>query len=207
MKLNALPSQNRVCCSRETRYPTGYRKKTHLLNVTSEMRKASVVKCWKPPNRWRKHWIHSVLRYWQPLGQVTGFVFSNPHFRGGALLPFAEFSMNTNNTIKKYAPQARNQFRDAVIQELTTLGLPPVKKAIYTLPTPEIVSETVRYGQFDYPNSTLTRRDRLVKRAQPGADVLVEHCAYTWFNRLCRHSLYGNPRLPRPRLPYAIAPG
>ena len=30
--------------------------------------------------------------------------------------------MNTNN-IKKYAPQARNDFRDAVIQKLTTLGI------------------------------------------------------------------------------------
>ncbi len=38
----------------------------------------------------------------------------------------------------------------------------------------------MRYGQFDYPKSTLTRRDRLVKRArEQGFDVLVEHCAYT----------------------------
>lgn len=44
--------------------------------------------------------------------------------------------MNTNN-IKKYAPQARNQFRDAVIQKLTTLGIATDKKAIYTLPTPK----------------------------------------------------------------------
>lgn len=44
----------------------------------------------------------------------------------------------------------------------------------------------MRYGQFDYPKSTLTRRDRLVKRArEQGFDVLVEHCAYTRFNRLC----------------------
>lgn len=93
--------------------------------------------------------------------------------------------MNTNN-IKKYAPQARNQFRDAVIQKLTTLGVSVDKKGTLRIADAEIVGETVRYGQFDYPKSTLTRRDRLVKRAQEqGFDVLVEHCAYTWFNRLC----------------------
>ncbi|MBY7358703.1 BREX-1 system adenine-specific DNA-methyltransferase PglX, partial [Escherichia coli] len=50
----------------------------------------------------------------------------------------------------------------------------------------ETIGETVRYGQFDYPLSTLPRRERLVKRArEQGFEVLVEHCAYTWFNRLC----------------------
>lgn len=93
--------------------------------------------------------------------------------------------MNTNN-IKKYAPQARNQFRDAVIQKLTTLGISADKKGHLQIADAEIVGETVRYGQFDYPKSTLTRRDRLVKRArEQGFEVLVEHCAYTWFNRLC----------------------
>ncbi|EMJ9288183.1 BREX-1 system adenine-specific DNA-methyltransferase PglX [Klebsiella michiganensis] len=93
--------------------------------------------------------------------------------------------MNTNN-IKKYAPQARNQFRDAVIQKLTTLGISVDKKGTLQIADAGIVGETVRYGQFDYPKSTLTRRDRLVKRArEQGFDVLVEHCAYTWFNRLC----------------------
>ncbi|ELI7640506.1 BREX-1 system adenine-specific DNA-methyltransferase PglX, partial [Salmonella enterica subsp. enterica serovar Ohio] len=93
--------------------------------------------------------------------------------------------MNTNN-IKKYAPQARNQFRDAVIQKLTTLGISADKKGNLQIADAELVGETVRYGQFDYPKSTLIRRDRLVKRAhEQGFDVLVEHCAYTWFNRLC----------------------
>ncbi|MEN5018179.1 BREX-1 system adenine-specific DNA-methyltransferase PglX [Erwinia sp. Eh17-17] len=93
--------------------------------------------------------------------------------------------MNTNN-IKKYAPQARNQFREAVIQKLTTLGISIDKKGALQIVDADILGETVRYGQFDYPKSTLTRRDRLVKRAhEQGFDVLVEHCAYTWFNRLC----------------------
>lgn len=93
--------------------------------------------------------------------------------------------MNTNN-IKKYAPKARNQFRNSVINKLTTLGISVDKKGNLQVADAEIVGETVRYGQFDYPKSTLTRRDRLVKRArEQGFDVLVEHCAYTWFNRLC----------------------
>ncbi|WP_024559723.1 BREX-1 system adenine-specific DNA-methyltransferase PglX [Franconibacter pulveris 601] len=93
--------------------------------------------------------------------------------------------MNTNN-IKKYAPKARDQFRNSVIDKLTTLGISVDKKGNLQVADAEIVGETVRYGQFDYPKSTLTRRDRLVKRArEQGFDVLVEHCAYTWFNRLC----------------------
>ncbi|WP_197371679.1 BREX-1 system adenine-specific DNA-methyltransferase PglX [Escherichia coli] len=93
--------------------------------------------------------------------------------------------MNTNN-IKKYAPQARNDFRDAVIQKLTTLGIAADKKGNLQIAEAETIGETVRYGQFDYPLSTLSRRERLVKRArEQGFEVLVEHCAYTWFNRLC----------------------
>ncbi|EPJ7269332.1 TPA: class I SAM-dependent DNA methyltransferase, partial [Klebsiella pneumoniae] len=56
--------------------------------------------------------------------------------------------MNTNN-IKKYAPQARNQFRDAVIQKLTTLGVSVDKKGTLQIADAEIVGEAVRYGQFD----------------------------------------------------------
>ena len=93
--------------------------------------------------------------------------------------------MNTKN-IKKYAPQARNDFRDAVIQKLTTLGIAADKKGNLQIAEAETIGETVRYGQFDYPLSTLPRRERLVKRArEQGFEVLVEHCAYTWFNRLC----------------------
>lgn len=93
--------------------------------------------------------------------------------------------MNTNN-IKKYAPQARNQFRDAVIQKLTTLGISADKKGNLQIADAELVGETMRYGQFDSPKPPPPRRDRLVKRArEQGFDVLVEHCAYTWFNRLC----------------------
>ncbi|EIW2819394.1 BREX-1 system adenine-specific DNA-methyltransferase PglX, partial [Salmonella enterica] len=93
--------------------------------------------------------------------------------------------MNTNN-IKKYAPKARNQFRDAVIDKLTTLGITIDKKGHLQVADAEIIGETVRYGQFDYPKSTLARREKLAKCArEQGFDVLVERSAYTWFNRLC----------------------
>lgn len=93
--------------------------------------------------------------------------------------------MNTNN-IKKYAPKARNQFRDAVIDKLTTLGITIDKKGHLQVADAEIIGETVRYGQFDYPKATLPRREKLAKCArEQGFDVLVERSAYTWFNRMC----------------------
>lgn len=93
--------------------------------------------------------------------------------------------MNTNN-IKKYAPKARNQFRDAVIDKLTTLGITIDKKGHLQVADAEIIGETVRYGQFDYHKSSLPRREKLAKCArEQGFDVLVERSAYTWFNRLC----------------------
>lgn len=73
-----------------------------------------------------------------------------------------------------------------MIQKLTTLGIAADKKGNLQIAEAETIGETVRYGQFDYPLSTLPRRERLVKRArEQGFEVLVEHCAYTWFNRLC----------------------
>lgn len=93
--------------------------------------------------------------------------------------------MNTNN-IKKYAPKARNQFRDAVIDKLTTLGITIDKKGHLQVADAEIIGETVRYGQFDCHKSSLPRREKLAKCArEQGFDVLVERSAYTWFNRLC----------------------
>ncbi len=93
--------------------------------------------------------------------------------------------MNTHN-IKKYAPKARNQFRDAVIQKLTALGITVDKTGNLQIVKGEIIGGDVRYGQFNHPKSTLTRRNRLAKHArEQGFDVLAEHYAYTWFNRLC----------------------
>lgn len=59
--------------------------------------------------------------------------------------------MNTNN-IKKYAPQARNQFRDAVIQKLTTLGISADKKAICKLRMPSSSAKPCAMVSSTTPN-------------------------------------------------------
>lgn len=93
--------------------------------------------------------------------------------------------MNTSN-IKKYAPVARKQFRDAVIQKLTTLGIEADKKGNLVIAPATELGDSVRYGQFSLEKTLATRRDCLVKRAEKqGYEVLVEHIAYTWFNRFC----------------------
>ncbi|MGZ0723463.1 BREX-1 system adenine-specific DNA-methyltransferase PglX [Kluyvera cryocrescens] len=93
--------------------------------------------------------------------------------------------MNTSN-IKKYAPVARKQFRDAVIQKLTTLGIEADKKGNLQIAQATDLGDSVRYGQFSLDKSLASRRERLVKRAEKrGYEVLVEHIAYTWFNRFC----------------------
>lgn len=93
--------------------------------------------------------------------------------------------MNTSN-IKKYAPVARKQFRDAVMQKLTTLGIEADKKGNLQIAQATDLGDQVRYGQFSLDKALASRRERLVKRAEKqGYDVLVEHIAYTWFNRFC----------------------
>lgn len=93
--------------------------------------------------------------------------------------------MNTSN-IKKYAPVARKQFRDAVMLKLTTLGIDADKKGNLQIAQATDLGDSVRYGQFSLDKSLASRRERLVKRAEKqGYDVLVEHIAYTWFNRFC----------------------
>lgn len=93
--------------------------------------------------------------------------------------------MNTSN-IKKYAPVARKQFRDAVMQKLTTLGIEADKKGNLQIAQATDLGDQVRYGQFSLDKALSSRRERLVKRAEKqGYDVLVEHIAYTWFNRFC----------------------
>lgn len=93
--------------------------------------------------------------------------------------------MNTSN-IKKYAPVARKQFRDAVMQKLTTLGIQADKKGNLQIAQATDLGDQVRYGQFSLDKALASRRERLVKRAEKqGYEMLVEHIAYTWFNRFC----------------------
>ncbi|MEG0279489.1 MAG: BREX-1 system adenine-specific DNA-methyltransferase PglX [Morganella sp. (in: enterobacteria)] len=93
--------------------------------------------------------------------------------------------MNTSN-IKKYAPVARKQFRDAVMQKLITLGIEADKKGNLQIALATDLGDQVRYGQFSLPKSLVSRREHLVKRAEKQSyGELVEHIAYTWFNRIC----------------------
>lgn len=66
-------------------------KKTHLVNVASEMRKATGGEVLETAEQVEKRWIRFVLRCWQLLRQVTGFVFSNPHFRAALCCPLQDF--------------------------------------------------------------------------------------------------------------------
>jgi len=89
--------------------------------------------------------------------------------------------MNTAH-IKKYAPQARKAFIGAVIKKINELG-------IYSETQISDASEqgtwlVVEGRNFDIKIKRL--RERLINRVQhTGFLVLVEHVAYTWFNRLC----------------------
>ena len=55
--------------------------------------------------------------------------------------------MNTSN-IKKYAPVARKQFRDAVIQKLTTLGISADKKGNLLIAEATDLGETYVMDNF-----------------------------------------------------------
>ena len=62
--------------------------------------------------------------------------------------------MNTSN-IKKYAPVARKQFRDAVMQKLTTLGIEADKKGNLQIAQATDLGDQVRYGQFSLDKSLI----------------------------------------------------
>lgn len=61
------------------------------MNVASEMRKATGGEVLETAEQVEKRWIRFVLRCWQLLRQVTGFVFSNPHFRAALCCPLQDF--------------------------------------------------------------------------------------------------------------------
>lgn len=89
--------------------------------------------------------------------------------------------MNTAK-LKKYAPQARREFINAVSKQLNQLGIYSDKQ----------ISEVKQEGSVlliegkTFEPSVKTARERLVKKVQEmGYNQLVEQVAYTWFNRLC----------------------
>ena len=89
--------------------------------------------------------------------------------------------MNTSN-IKKYAPQARRAFITAVMKRLNELGIYSDKQ----------IAEDSLQGQLlliegrSFDISIKSKRDRIVEKVKRiGFLNLVEHIAYSWFNRFC----------------------
>lgn len=88
--------------------------------------------------------------------------------------------MNTNN-VKKYAPKARKAFIEAMSKQAAKYGI--TKKKIEPA---EQKGDLVLIGDRPFPVSVTKPRERLVKRIeQQGFDQVMEHVAYSWFNRLC----------------------
>ncbi|MBN56605.1 MAG: SAM-dependent methyltransferase [Oceanospirillaceae bacterium] len=88
--------------------------------------------------------------------------------------------MNTSN-VKKYAPKARKAFIEAMSKQAAKYGI--TKKKIEPA---EQKGDLVLIGDRPFPASVIKPRERLVKRIeQQGFDQVMEHVAYSWFNRLC----------------------
>jgi len=88
--------------------------------------------------------------------------------------------MNTSN-VKKYAPKARKAFIEAMSKQAAKYGI--TKKKIEPA---EQKGDLVLIGDRPFPASVIKPRERLVMRIeQQGFDQVMEHVAYSWFNRLC----------------------
>jgi len=84
------------------------------------------------------------------------------------------------SALKKYAPQARLDFIEAVTLRARRLGLDP------TLPVSvEQTGDVLLIAGQPFPGSVAKQRSALAQRIQQqGFSVVVEALAYTWFNRL-----------------------
>ncbi|WP_149958319.1 BREX-1 system adenine-specific DNA-methyltransferase PglX, partial [Acinetobacter oleivorans] len=88
--------------------------------------------------------------------------------------------MNTSN-IKKYAPQARNDFIAAMRKQSAKYGI----TADRTLPT-EQKGDLLLIGDQVFPLSVMKPREKLIKRIQTSSfEQTIDYIAYSWFNRLC----------------------
>ncbi|MFV5498302.1 BREX-1 system adenine-specific DNA-methyltransferase PglX [Acinetobacter baumannii] len=88
--------------------------------------------------------------------------------------------MNTSN-IKKYAPQARNDFIAAMRKQAAKYGI--TAKAI--LPV-EQKGDLLLIGDQVFPLSVMKPREKLIKRIQTSSfELTIDYIAYSWFNRLC----------------------
>jgi len=88
--------------------------------------------------------------------------------------------MNTSN-IKKYAPQARNDFIAAMRKQAAKYGI----TADSILPA-EQKGDLLLIGDQVFPLSVMKPRDKLIKRIQTSNfEQTIDYIAYSWFNRLC----------------------
>lgn len=84
------------------------------------------------------------------------------------------------SALKKYAPQARLDFIEAVTQRARRLGLDPGRPS-----NVEQTGDVLLIGGQPFSVSIASQRNALVQRIQKqGFAVVVEALAYTWFNRL-----------------------
>ncbi|WP_347473515.1 BREX-1 system adenine-specific DNA-methyltransferase PglX (plasmid) [Acinetobacter thermotolerans] len=88
--------------------------------------------------------------------------------------------MNTSN-IKKYAPQARNDFIAAMRKQAAKYGI----TADSILPA-EQKGDLLLIGDQVFPLSVMKSREKLIKRIQTSSfEQTIDYIAYSWFNRLC----------------------
>ena len=88
--------------------------------------------------------------------------------------------MNTSN-IKKYAPQARNDFIAAMRKQAAKYGI----TADRILPA-EQKGDLLLIGDQVFPLSIMKSREKLIKRIQTSSfEQTIDYIAYSWFNRLC----------------------
>src|SRR5690606_18196151 len=84
------------------------------------------------------------------------------------------------SALKKYAPQARKDFIEAVTQRARRLGLDPDLAAKV-----EQTGEVLLINGQPFEAKIAKQRETLVQRIrQQGFDSVMEALAYTWFNRL-----------------------
>ncbi|RXT01882.1 BREX-1 system adenine-specific DNA-methyltransferase PglX [Acinetobacter junii] len=88
--------------------------------------------------------------------------------------------MNTSH-IKKYAPQARNDFIAAMRKQAAKYGI----TADRILPA-EQKGDLLLIGDQVFPLSVMKPREKLIKRIQTSSfEQTIDYIAYSWFNRLC----------------------
>lgn len=88
--------------------------------------------------------------------------------------------MNTAN-LKRIAPRARTAFITAIKARAAEFGITAKGHA-----EPVVSGEVLQVAGFTHPASSASALKRLQQRlTNDGYETLIEHVAYTWFNRFC----------------------